>query len=66
MVGFEGRLRYDSEQPDGTPRKLLDVARLTALGWRPRIALEDGLADAYRWYLEHADRAEAPRANAPP
>ena len=52
VVGFQGRLRYDSERPDGTPRKLLDTARLTALGWRPRIALEDGLADASRWYRE--------------
>jgi GDP-L-fucose synthase len=52
VVGFGGRLRYDSERPDGTPRKLLDTSRLTALGWRPRIALEEGLADAYRWYRE--------------
>jgi GDP-L-fucose synthase len=52
VVGFEGRLRYNSERPDGTPRKLLDTARLTALGWRPRIGLEEGLAGAYRWYLE--------------
>jgi GDP-L-fucose synthase len=52
VVGFEGRLRYNSDRPDGTPQKLLDTARLTALGWRPRIGLEDGLADAYRWYRE--------------
>ena len=52
MVGFQGRLRFNSERPDGTPRKLLDTRRLNALGWRPRIALEDGLADAYRWYRE--------------
>jgi GDP-L-fucose synthase len=52
VVGFEGRLRYNSERPDGTPRKLLDTSRLTALGWRPRTALEDGLAGAYRWYRE--------------
>jgi GDP-L-fucose synthase len=52
VVGFEGRLRYNSERPDGTPRKLLDTARLSALGWRPRIALKDGLTDAYRWYRE--------------
>ncbi len=50
VVGFEGRLRYNAERADGTPRKLLDTSRLTALGWRPKIALEDGLADAYRWY----------------
>jgi GDP-L-fucose synthase len=52
VVGFGGRLRFNSERPDGTPRKLLDTSRLTALGWRPRIALEQGLADAYRWYRE--------------
>ena len=52
VVGFEGRLRYDTTRPDGTPRKLLDTCRLTALGWRPRIALADGLRDAYRWYRE--------------
>ncbi len=52
VVGFQGRLRFNSERPDGTPRKLLDTRRLNALGWRPRIALEDGLADAYRWYRE--------------
>ncbi|HSA83018.1 MAG TPA: GDP-L-fucose synthase [Geminicoccaceae bacterium] len=52
VVGFGGRLRYDSDRPDGTPQKLLDTSRLTALGWRPKIALEDGLADAYRWYRE--------------
>jgi GDP-L-fucose synthase len=52
VVGFEGQLRYDPERPDGTPRKLLDTARLSALGWQPRIGLEEGLAGAYRWYLE--------------
>jgi GDP-L-fucose synthase len=52
VVGFGGRLRFNSERPDGTPRKLLDTSRLTALGWRPRIALEQGLADAYHWYRE--------------
>jgi GDP-L-fucose synthase len=53
-VGFEGRLRFDPARPDGTPQKLLDVARLGALGWRPQIPLERGLAATYRWYLEHA------------
>jgi GDP-L-fucose synthase len=57
-VGFEGRLRYDTERPDGTPQKLLDVSRLTALGWQPRIPLDQGLAATYRWYLGQA----APRA----
>jgi GDP-L-fucose synthase len=55
IVGFEGRLRYDPAHPDGTPRKLLDTSRLSALGWQPRISLDEGLADTYRWYLQHTD-----------
>jgi GDP-L-fucose synthase len=50
VVGFTGSFRYDTAKPDGSPRKLLDVAKLAALGWRPRIALRDGLLDAYRWF----------------
>jgi GDP-L-fucose synthase len=53
VVGFEGRLRFDLERPDGAPRKLLDISRLSALGWRPRIGLDEGLAATYRWYLDH-------------
>jgi GDP-L-fucose synthase len=52
VVGFEGKLKFDTSKPDGTPRKLLDVSRLTQLGWRPRVALRDGLARAYRDFLE--------------
>jgi GDP-L-fucose synthase len=50
VVGFTGSFRYDTAKPDGSPRKLLDVAKIAALGWRPRIALRDGLQDAYRWF----------------
>ena len=53
VTGFQGELRWDSSQPDGTPRKLMDVSRLAALGWRASITLEDGLRDAYRWFLDH-------------
>jgi len=55
VVGFTGDIRTDRSKPDGTPRKLLDVSRLTALGWTPRISLRDGVADTYRWYLDHAE-----------
>ncbi len=55
VTGFGGRLGWDDSKPDGTPRKLLDVSRLAALGWRATIELEDGLRDAYRWFLEHQD-----------
>jgi GDP-L-fucose synthase len=51
VVGFGGEIRYDSSKPDGTPQKLLDVSRLTALGWTARIPLREGITDTYRWYL---------------
>jgi GDP-L-fucose synthase len=53
IVGFQGQLRFDTSKPDGTPRKLLDVSRLTDLGWRPRITLREGIAATYRWFIEH-------------
>lgn len=51
-VGYQGRIVFDPSRPDGTPRKLLDVSRLTALGWRPRIGLREGIAATYRWFRE--------------
>jgi GDP-L-fucose synthase len=54
VVGYTGRIVYDPGRPDGTPRKLLDVSRLTRLGWRPRIGLREGIAETYRWYLSPA------------
>ena len=53
-IGYSGRLEFDSSKPDGTPRKLLDVGRLTDLGWKPRIALEAGIAQTYAWFKEHS------------
>ena len=50
VVGYEGELTFDPSQPDGTPRKLLDVSRLKNLGWAPRIPLRAGLAQTYEWY----------------
>ncbi|HRK94775.1 MAG TPA: GDP-L-fucose synthase [Rhodospirillales bacterium] len=55
VVGFEGEIRFDATKPDGTPRKLLDVSRLKALGWQAGIGLRDGLSGTYRWVLEHRD-----------
>jgi GDP-L-fucose synthase len=57
VTGFTGDLVFDASKPDGTPRKLMDVSRLAALGWTAQIGLEDGLRDAYRWYLAHIDQA---------
>jgi GDP-L-fucose synthase len=53
-VGYRGRICFDSSKPDGTPRKLLDVSRLKALGWSPSIRLADGIRQTYAWYMERA------------
>jgi GDP-L-fucose synthase len=50
IVGYQGNLVFDATKPDGTPRKLLDVSRLHAMGWRHRIGLEDGIAATYEWF----------------
>lgn len=55
VTGFTGTLRFDASKPDGTPRKLMDVSRLKSLGWQAGITLEDGLRDAYQWFVEHQD-----------
>ena len=52
VVGYHGSLRFDPTRPDGTPRKVLDVSRLKALGWHPKITLREGLQQVYRWYCE--------------
>jgi len=51
IVGYSGEISYDTSRPDGTPRKLLDVTRLSELGWRATTSLEDGLRRAYQAYL---------------
>ncbi|MGH8209010.1 MAG: GDP-L-fucose synthase [Steroidobacteraceae bacterium] len=53
VVGFTGDLRFDPTKPDGSPRKLLDTTRLTALGWSPRIPLEEGIRSTYEWFLNN-------------
>lgn len=52
-LGFEGSIVFDCSRPDGTPRKLLDVSRMEALGWRARISLRDGLRSTYEWARAH-------------
>lgn len=59
VIGFDGELVFDSSKPDGTPRKWLDVGRLTALGWQARIGLREGIESTYRWYLEQGDTLAA-------
>jgi len=62
VVGFNGDLSFDDSKPDGTPRKLLDVSRLAAMGWKASTPLEDGLARTYRWYVEQQPERALERA----
>jgi GDP-L-fucose synthase len=55
IVGFTGDIVHDLDKPDGTPRKLLDTARLTGLGWRPSIGLAEGITQTYQWFLENVE-----------
>lgn len=53
VVGYEGELVFDSSKPDGTPRKILDVSKLQAMGWTPKTSLRDGIKQAYEWYQQN-------------
>jgi len=53
VVGYQGSLVFDTTKPDGTPRKLQDVSRMEALGWKAKVTLKEGLSTTYRWFLEH-------------
>jgi GDP-L-fucose synthase len=55
--GFQGRLVFDATKPDGTPQKLLDTSRLSALGWKPKITLRAGIEQTYEWYKRHVSEA---------
>ena len=51
LIGYDGKLRYNKDIPDGTPRKLLDVSRLNSLGWKSKIPLDEGIKSTYKWFL---------------
>lgn len=53
VTGYKGEIQFDTSKPDGTPRKLMDISRLSLLGWEASISLEGGLRDTYQWFLEH-------------
>src|SRR5437660_3562663 len=55
VTGYGGRLEFDATRPDGVPRKLLDVNRIAALGWRPQVALRSGIEQVYAWFIAHGD-----------
>jgi GDP-L-fucose synthase len=59
ITGYQGEIVNDTSKPDGTPRKLLDVSRLHALGWQAKIGLREGISETYRWFLQHAGELRA-------
>jgi len=59
VVGFEGNILWDSNKPDGTPRKLMNVNKIKALGWQARISLRDGLNDTYQWFFTNQNEFKA-------
>jgi GDP-L-fucose synthase len=61
VTDFRGEIAFDTSRPDGTPRKLLDVSRLTALGWQARIGLKEGIASTYEWLGRELSRGASPR-----
>lgn len=65
VIGFTGSFRFDSSKPDGSPRKLMDVSRMAAMGWTAPTSLRDGFARTYRWYLDNLESGGALRGLAP-
>ena len=56
IVGYKGDILWDHTKPDGTPRKLLDISKISATGWKPEIELKDGISDTYAWYCETLEK----------
>jgi GDP-L-fucose synthase len=58
IVGHTGEIIWDSTKPDGTPRKLMDVSKMTNAGWKAKIGLEEGIRETYQWFLENVDNVK--------
>lgn len=58
IVGYQGDIVHDLSKPDGTPRKLMDIGKIRQTGWAPKIALREGIKDAYAWFLKHLDSGQ--------
>ena len=57
VTGYSGKIVFDATKPDGTPRKLMDISRLTSMGWAPKIGLREGIEETWRWFVAHATAA---------
>jgi len=55
VIDYKGDIRFDGDKPDGTPRKVMDISRISSLGWKPKYKLKEGLDSAYKWFIDHQD-----------
>ena len=55
VIDYKGDIRFDGDKPDGTPRKVMDISRISSLGWKPKYKLKEGLDNAYKWFIDHQD-----------
>lgn len=63
ITGHQGKIHWDKDKPDGTPRKLLDVSKLNQEGWKHRVELEEGIQKTYKWYLNNIDKIKQVKMN---
>ena len=63
IVGFQGKIDWDTSKPDGTPRKLMDISKLNSLGWEAKVELQKGIEMTYAWYLENIDKIKKVKLN---
>ena len=58
IVGYSGKILWDKTKPNGTHRKLLDNTKISSLGWKPKISLEDGIEDTYKWFINNIEKVK--------
>ena len=63
VTGYQGRIKWDPDKPDGAPRKLMDSSKLNSLGWQPRYTLKEGLTDAYQWFVDYYESLSKERTS---
>ena len=56
VIGFNGKITFNSNYPDGNPRKLLDSSKISSYGWKPKVQIDEGLKLTYKWYLNNLDK----------
>ena len=58
IVGYDGKVLWDKAKPNGTHRKLLDITKISSLGWKPKISLTEGIEDTYKWFINNIEKVK--------